>query len=266
MVTLYEEMRDWEKAALDATQAPGQAGRRATAGGCRPTTSPNCGKEHMVSPAAWKTRPARLTLARPLGCTRNCLDAYLHLGDLELARGPGAASALEPVAQGGQAGPAARPPGGQPGELEAEEKHGEAKRPLPPSIDRVRPASTAEVHHPLCPWPSATSQRDENDQKALDLLDRAISQAGRVTCSTPTACAARSSCPRAATEDGPWPPTATCWLTRCEARLGHATSVSQCGFMAHQPHLEVPPLSPLGLHDPPHPERAKGARGLAEGD
>ena len=82
MVSLYEEMRDWEKA-LEASRRleklTGNNNRQVQA-----HYLTELGKERM---AAGQLDQAEDALSRAISVHKECLDAYLHLGDLEMARG-----------------------------------------------------------------------------------------------------------------------------------------------------------------------------------
>jgi lipopolysaccharide biosynthesis regulator YciM len=82
LVTLFEEMRDWEKA-FDALKRldklTGQDSRSVLA-----HYKTEQGKEFM---SAGHLEKAEEALEQALRVHKGCLDAYLHLGDLELTRG-----------------------------------------------------------------------------------------------------------------------------------------------------------------------------------
>lgn len=80
--TLYEEMRDWESA-FDARKRLDKL----TKSDSRPVLAhykTERGKELMVS---GQLDRAEDSFGQAISVDKNCLDAYLHLGDLELARG-----------------------------------------------------------------------------------------------------------------------------------------------------------------------------------
>ncbi|MCF8032714.1 MAG: tetratricopeptide repeat protein [Desulfarculaceae bacterium] len=82
IATLYEEMRDWE-AAFEARKRLD----RLTKSDSRPVLAhykTEQGKELMVSGQLDRAEDA---FSQAINVDKNCLDAYLHLGDLELARG-----------------------------------------------------------------------------------------------------------------------------------------------------------------------------------
>ncbi len=82
MITLYEEMRDWEKALDSARRLDKLTGEDS-----RPVQAhylTELGKEHM---AAGRLDDAASVLGKAISVHKECLDAYLHLGDLEMARG-----------------------------------------------------------------------------------------------------------------------------------------------------------------------------------
>jgi lipopolysaccharide biosynthesis regulator YciM len=82
IATLYEEMRDWERA-FEARKRLD----RLTRSNSRPVLAhykTEQGKELMVSGQLDRAEDA---FSRAISVDKNCLDAYLHLGDLELARG-----------------------------------------------------------------------------------------------------------------------------------------------------------------------------------
>ncbi len=82
IATLYEEMRDWESA-FEARKRLD----RLTKSDSRPVLAhykTEQGKELMVSGQLDRAEEA---FSQAISVDKNCLDAYLHLGDLELARG-----------------------------------------------------------------------------------------------------------------------------------------------------------------------------------
>ncbi|MCB2228472.1 MAG: tetratricopeptide repeat protein [Desulfarculaceae bacterium] len=82
IATLYEEMRDWE-GAFEARKRLD----RLTKSDSRPVLAhykTEQGKELMVSGQLDRAEDA---FSQAINVDKNCLDAYLHLGDLELARG-----------------------------------------------------------------------------------------------------------------------------------------------------------------------------------
>ena len=211
MVSLYEEMRDWEKA-LEASRRleklTGNNNRQVQA-----HYLTELGKERM---AAGQLDQAEDALSRAISVHKECLDAYLHLGDLEMARGR-VRKALGVWRKAVRLAPMHAPPGGQPGGR----GRGQPGRGLPHRLlpgDRHRRGRRG---HPAQPWPSATHRHGE-DNDALRLLELAVERAHPANW-TPTAYAAKSSWP-GATRTRPSRPTANCWPA--SAATGSPTSAN----------------------------------------
>ncbi len=81
-VSLYEEVREWEKAFEAARRLDKLTGQDSRAVLAHYKTE--LGKEFM---AAGQLERAEESLDQAISVHKGCLDAYLHLGDLELARG-----------------------------------------------------------------------------------------------------------------------------------------------------------------------------------
>jgi len=82
LITLYEEMRDWEKAFEALRRQDKLTGQDSRAVLAHYKTE--LGKEYVN---AGQLERAEEALEQALRVHKGCLDAYLHLGDLELTRG-----------------------------------------------------------------------------------------------------------------------------------------------------------------------------------